>query len=186
MQEYENFVTSAECQKIISLIDNYVKELNIKNYISALPLILPDEKLNQILAKLKKEISNIASSPMTNLEPILATIYPVNSEYKEHHDSFYIEENSFYTKEMYECNMSHGGQRTKTALLYLNHDFEGGQTEFPKHNLSINPKAGKLVLWDNVDHDNQVNKDMVHAAKVVTKGTKYVLVVYIREKEYKA
>ena len=184
MQEFENFFTTSECQEIISIVDNYVKELNIKNFISALPLFLPENKLNQALNKLKKEVSNITNLPFTNQESILATIYPINSEYKNHHDSFYIEENSIHTKDMFECNMSHGGQRIKTALLYLNDDFEGGETEFPKLNLFIKPKTGKLVIWDNVDNQNQVNHNMIHAAKKIIKGKKYVLVIYLREKDF--
>ena len=184
MHEYEDFLTPIECQEIISVIENYAQELNIKKCISALPLILPENKYNQILKKFKQDISNITNLPITNQEPILATIYPINSEYGEHHDSFYIEENSIHTKNMYECNMSHGGQRIKTALLYLNDNFEGGETEFNKQKLSIKPKTGKLVIWNNVDEENKVNKNMVHAAKKITKGTKYVLVIYIREKDF--
>jgi len=76
--------------------------------------------------------------------------------------------------------MKRGGQRAKSALVYLNDDFTGGETEFPKINIRVSPQKGKLVLWDNTFEDGNPDHDSLHAGLPVISGTKYIAVIWIR------
>ena len=40
--------------------------------------------------------------------------------------------------------------RLVSVLVYLNDDFDGGDTIFPLLNLKIQPKAGRMVMWSIV------------------------------------
>jgi len=104
--------------------------------------------------------------------------YQVGGQYKLHHDFFHP--NTDY----YEECVRRGGQRKKTALIYLNENFKGGETDFPKLNTRVTPKTGKLVVWDNLDDQGNPLKDSLHAGLPVTEGTKYIVVIWIRERSF--
>ena len=71
-------------------------------------------------------------------------------------------------------------ERLYTVILYLNDDFEGGETDFRNKGVRVIPKKGKLVLWRNLDNQNRVNDEMQHSGLQIIEGTKYVLVNFIR------
>jgi prolyl 4-hydroxylase len=69
--------------------------------------------------------------------------------------------------------------RFATLLLYLNDDFEGGETRFPRatnanfHNgITIEPKKGTAVLFYSVLPDGNVDDLSQHSGQPVTKGEK--------------
>jgi hypothetical protein len=59
-----------------------------------------------------------------------------------------------------------GQSRIISALVYLNNVEEGGQTEFIYQNVSVYPKAGRLVIFPS-------NYAYSHAAHPPTSGVKY-------------
>lgn len=65
--------------------------------------------------------------------------------------------------------------RTISAICYLNDDYEGGEIEFPRFNVKIKPQAGMLILFPS-------NFAYMHVAHPVTKGTKYAMVTWIRDR----
>lgn len=76
--------------------------------------------------------------------------------------------NRYLPGQQYHAHVDAGGQsrRVISAVLYLNDDFTGGETEFPLFGETITPKAGRLVIFPS-------NYAYVHAALPPTKGTKY-------------
>lgn len=72
-----------------------------------------------------------------------------------------------------------GGTRTGraiSAICYLNDDYEGGEIEFPHFKVKIKPQAGMLILFPS-------NFAYAHIAHPVTKGTKYAMVTWIRDRD---
>jgi predicted 2-oxoglutarate/Fe(II)-dependent dioxygenase YbiX len=65
--------------------------------------------------------------------------------------------------------------RAISAVCYLNNDYEGGEIEFPHFNVKIKPLPGMLILFPS-------NFAYAHVAHPVTKGTKYALVTWIRDR----
>lgn len=65
--------------------------------------------------------------------------------------------------------------RIISAVIYLNSDYEGGHLEFPNFNLKIKPEPGMLILFPS-------NFAYRHIAHPVTKGTKYALVTWIKDR----
>jgi predicted 2-oxoglutarate/Fe(II)-dependent dioxygenase YbiX len=53
-----------------------------------------------------------------------------------------------------------------TLLVYLDDDFEGGETEFPEQARTIVPRAGAALWFQHA---------LLHAGKHVTRGTKHLL-----------
>jgi predicted 2-oxoglutarate/Fe(II)-dependent dioxygenase YbiX len=60
-------------------------------------------------------------------------------------------------------------RRLYTILCYLNDDFEGGHTTFPKAGLSVAPSAGKTLVFDS---------SLLHGADAVIAGQKLVVVTW--------
>lgn len=63
--------------------------------------------------------------------------------------------------------------RRVTGLIYLNDDFEGGETHFPYCDVTVTPKAGQMVLFPS-------NFLYPHASLPIKSGTKYALVGWFR------
>ena len=53
-------------------------------------------------------------------------------------------------------------------MVYLNDNFEGGETEFLYYNKRVQPEKGKLILWP-------AGFTHCHRGGLVTKGNKYVV-----------
>lgn len=61
--------------------------------------------------------------------------------------------------------------RFLSAILYLNDVEEGGETEFIREKVTVEPKRGRLILFPS-------NFLFDHEAKPVKKGLKYVIVTF--------
>jgi prolyl 4-hydroxylase len=62
-----------------------------------------------------------------------------------------------------------------TLFLYLNDVEEGGETNFPKVDVTVQPKKGSALLWPSVLDEDPEKKDFRtdHEALPVLKGIKY-------------
>lgn len=84
----------------------------------------------------------------------------------------------------WEIERNRGGQRSITAMIFLNHVDEGGATEFTELGLSIEPKPGALLIWNNADPDGVPNPLTIHAGRPVVRGVKYVLTKWYRARRW--
>lgn len=65
--------------------------------------------------------------------------------------------------------------RSVSAILYLNDNFDGGETHFDFFDLSIKPDPGKLVIFPS-------NYAYTHTARPVENGKKYVIVTWLSDR----
>lgn len=63
-----------------------------------------------------------------------------------------------------------GGKRRLSIVCYLNDDFDGGETVFPKLDIRVQPHAGMAVLFDST---------LLHGAEHVSRGEKFVFVTWL-------
>lgn len=68
---------------------------------------------------------------------------------------------------------SSDGGRQISGILYLNDDFEGGETHFPNQNITIKPEAGMLVLFPS-------NFVYAHGSNPITDGKKYICISWFK------
>jgi prolyl 4-hydroxylase len=59
-----------------------------------------------------------------------------------------------------------GSRSLLTLMVYLNEDFEGGETDFPEQARTIFPKTGAALWFQHM---------LLHSGKRVSRGSKYVL-----------
>lgn len=167
--EQKNFLGREQCAAIIEIAKKTGWKDGILGARDRVADVVWLYSNDEVLARLRERVAEITGLPINQQEVIHVTRYGVGGEYKAHHDYFGNTVND----------------RTKTVLVYLNDDFDGGETYFPVLNQSIHPEAGKLVLWDN-QTNGIPNADTLHAGLPVTKGTKYLLSVWIRQNKLSA
>jgi prolyl 4-hydroxylase len=111
-------------------------------------------------------------------ETIQGQRYAVGQQFKPHHDFF------FTSQPYWEDQKNHGGQRTWTAMMFLNKPEAGGQTAFPKAGVRITPRAGNLLAWNNMDPTGQPNEYSLHQGCPVEAGVKYIITKWYRERPW--
>ncbi len=99
-------------------------------------------------------------------------------QFKPHYDFFHKGEG--YWEEM----MRSGGQRTWTAMVFLNDVEGGGETNFTNAAAKITPRRGNLLCWNNMDAIGQPNTFAMHQGCPVTAGTKYIITKWYRERPW--
>lgn len=161
----EDFFTNEECQELIkmgeakgfelSLIktrEGDVVDTSIRNNDR---VVFDDPALSEMLwNKIKDTVPKDFDgwSPCGLNERLRFYRYKEGQEFKRHVDG------SFKRNETEESKI--------TMLIYLNDDFEGGQTTFVIPFQDIQPKTGMVLLFDH---------RIIHLGRAVTSGVKYVL-----------
>jgi prolyl 4-hydroxylase len=102
--------------------------------------------------------------------------YMVGQQFQPHTD--------WFPGPYYEPEEDRGGQRSITAMAYLNRVEEGGSTFFPRLGINVEPRPGALLIWNNADEDGTPNPFTIHAGSPVVKGVKYVITKWYRTRRW--
>ncbi len=122
-------------------------------------------------------VAAVAGLPSRRAERLQVIRYSQGGEYKPHFDSYDLE-----SERGRRCTAGRG-QRTHTALLYLNADFAGGATVFPRLGLEVLPRQGAVLTFENcVSGTNLRHDKSLHAGAPVTEGEKWVATLWFRER----
>lgn len=82
----------------------------------------------------------------------------------------------------YAAEVARNGQRTMTFLLYLNEDYEGGETAFPHLGIENRGRTGDAVFFVNALADMSPDKRTLHAGRPTTRGEKWIVSQFIRSR----
>jgi prolyl 4-hydroxylase len=127
---------------------------------------------NDVVRAIEERASDISGFPKSFIEPVQFLKYEKGGYFRPHRDYF----SEDYTNNEY--------QRYATIFVYLNDDFEGGNTLFPEIGVEVIPKRGRAVLWFNVKENGEVNPLTLHTGTEVTDGYKCGLNIWIRNKKF--
>lgn len=193
-QIYEifNLLTAKECQTLIDIAkEKGLHESKVYNHTVAddgqeVDIVsrksettwLKDTEHPTVL-KLARITSEISRIPIENQEALQVAHYHVNGMFNEHYDACH------YT-DLSQCEkMNNGaGQRRCTLLVYLNDDFEGGETEFRDIKAKIKPEVGKAVFfWDTYPDEKIIDKSK-HIAHRIRQGEKWICTKWAHVKPY--
>jgi len=134
-----------------------------------------------LIAKLEQRIAQMLEVDKKRLEHLKCIRYLPGERAGLHTD--------FLTPEFIKSSHDPAGERLMTVILYLNDmqaGDDGGCTRFPKLNISVHPKQGSCLVWDNVKSNGEVDFRTVHEGTAPKKSTKFVLATFVREKEVAA
>jgi len=99
-------------------------------------------------------------------EPLTILRYQPGQQYRPHHDA------------------GAGAARQWTALIWLNDEYEGGETDFPDVGVRVRGAVGDLLLFHNVTADGAPDPRMMHAGLPVASGVKWMASRWIRGSRY--
>ena len=173
------FADAATCGALMERIDadrrpsTIADDLGIPNFRTSETCDL--DSAEPLVAGIEERISQLLGIPVPYGEPLQGQRYAVGQEFKPHTDTF--EPGS----PDYLVHCAELGQRTWTAMLYLNEPEAGGATRFKAIAKTIQPETGKLLVWNNLLPDGQPNPATLHQGMPVRRGTKYILTKWFRE-----
>ncbi|MFL6857378.1 MAG: prolyl hydroxylase family protein [Allosphingosinicella sp.] len=177
-----DFLSEEECRQVIALID---KDKVPSGLLAPTedPEFRTSESCNLRLTDpinilVEKKVNSLMGIDPHHGETIQGQRYAVGQQFKEHHDFFYPSEPYWPEQER------QGGQRTWTAMIFLNAPEGGGQTHFPKANVRVTPRAGNLLAWNNLDEYGQPNMYSLHTGMPVEGGVKYIITKWYRERPW--
>jgi prolyl 4-hydroxylase len=129
-----------------------------------------------VVGAVDRKIAELLGLPLGASEPLQGQRYAPGQEFKPHTDTFEPGGYDYYV------HTAETGQRTWTAMVYLNRPEEGGATRFKAIGKTVQPEVGKLLAWNNLLPDGRPNPATLHQGMKVRKGTKYVLTKWFRER----
>jgi prolyl 4-hydroxylase len=112
---------------------------------------------------------------MQQFEAPMVLHYDVGQQIKPHYD--YIDVNA----PDYEQQIREQGQRMITFLLYLNDDYTGGETTFPKFGLVTRGATGDGLYFLNAHPGGAPDRNMLHTGSPPTTGEKWIVTQFIRD-----
>ena len=131
-----------------------------------------------LVSAIDERIADLLGIERAYGEAIQAQRYAPGQQFKVHNDYFAS------GMPFSEAVAEEGGQRTWTAMLFLNAPEAGGCTHFPYVGVKIPPRPRALMIWNNLDKDGLANAYTRHAGLPVEAGAKYVITKWFRERPW--
>ena len=133
----------------------------------------PDSDL--ILEILRAKIAAVTEMRVDAMEVPTVLHYPVGQEFLPHFDITLNPDSPDYEERLAKGDR----QRVMTFLLYLNDDYEGGETEFPVIGGRWKGRKGEGLFFWNVRPGGALDERTLHAGTPVSRGEKWVLSQWI-------
>jgi prolyl 4-hydroxylase len=174
-----DYLDAAQCDALIALIDagrrpsTLLTERNQTGFRTSESCDM--DRHSPAVAPIDTGIAQLLGIDPAFGETMQGQRYAPGQHFRAHHDWFH--ENETYWPAM----KAQGGQRTWTAMIYLNDVEEGGATWFPQAGIKVAPRRGLLLAWSNMNADGSPNLQTLHEGMPVLAGTKYIITKWFRE-----
>jgi hypothetical protein len=172
--------TAAECQWLIAAAGPRLRAAEVYQHgidPGRTNRFAPFSFANQDLVSevFRTRIAQSLGAPQQCLEVSQVLHYDVGQEFVLHCD--------FLDPRALAQEIARNGQRIVTVLIYLNEDFEGGATSFPRLGIDHRAKTGDALMFRNVDRAGQPDPRTQHAGLAPTRGEKWVFSQWVRNRE---
>jgi prolyl 4-hydroxylase len=123
---------------------------------------------NPAVHALNRRIAAASGTAPDQGEPLQVLRYRPGGEYRTHFDAI----------------PGFANQRVMTMLVWLNADYEGGETWFETPRLALKGKAGDSILFRNAGPDGRRDPAAAHAGRPVRAGEKLIASRWIRARRF--
>ena len=174
------FATAAECKWLVETGEPSLQRATVYNVEGAhrgrtnQHAIMDLGHTDLVVEMIRARIANELNAPLGCLEISQVLRYRVGEEFVLHCD--------FLDPRSLQDEIDRNGQRSATFLIYLNEDFEGGETSFPAIGIEHRGKTGDALVWGNVRSDRMPDPRTQHAGCPPTSGEKWVFSQWIRDR----
>jgi prolyl 4-hydroxylase len=171
-----NVLSDEECDQLIQQSKDRLQRSKVANSLQVDELRTSSstffqEGENELVSRIEKRVSQIMNIPVEHGEGLQILNYKVGQEYKAHFDFFSS------------GSRAASNPRISTLVMYLNDVEQGGETYFPKLNLSVSPQKGMAVYFEYFYNDQSLNDLTLHGGAPVVVGDKWAATQWIRRKK---
>ncbi len=178
-----DFLSVAECERLCLMVDQTARPSSLHEigYDSGFRTSYSGDldPHDSFVMGIGRRIDDLLGVDSKIGEAIQGQRYLPGQQFKAHNDWFYT------TEKYWLDERKRGGQRSWTAMAFLNDVEEGGETHFTHIGIKIEPKPGVLLIWNNALPDGTPNEDTMHAGTPVVKGAKYIITKWYRTRKWK-
>jgi prolyl 4-hydroxylase len=181
---YQGFLGSADCKALIRKIDaeavpsTLYKGTEQAGFRTSYSCHL--NRWDPFVSRVEARMSDVLGIDNDYAETMQGQRYRQGQEFKSHHDFFHP------SQEYWKSESVQGGQRSWTAMIFLNEPEEGGATEFPHIGIGVRPQAGMMLMWNNAKLDGTLNYKTLHTGTPVIKGVKHIITKWYRQNNWLA
>lgn len=177
-----NFMSPAECRRMMNMIDVVAQPSTLydQDYSTGFRTSYSGNlnRHDPFVAGISRRIDDLLGLKADIGEAIQGQRYMPGQQFKPHNDWFYTSE------EYWKHERKNGGQRSWTAMVFLNSVEQGGATHFTEVGVKVTPKPGVLLVWNNALPDGTPNENTMHAGMPVEAGVKYVITKWYRTRKW--
>lgn len=189
VQLFQQLLTDDECDALVALS---------RGRLARSPVVNPDtgdENLidartsmgamfqvaeHALIARIEARIAAVTGVPADHGEGLQILNYKPGGEYQPHFDYFNPQRPGEARQ------LSVGGQRIATLVIYLNTPEAGGATAFPRVGLEVAPVKGNAVYFSYLLPDGTLDERTLHAGLPVASGEKWIATKWLRERPYRS
>jgi prolyl 4-hydroxylase len=182
----KNFLPPAACAWLIDRALDQLRPALLYGTASATPIKLGVRtnsafeintlETDMVVLMVKARIAATIGFPTSFLEPPQILHYDPGEQFAPHRD--YLDP----TLPGQAADFARRGQRVVTFLVYLNAEFEGGETDFPVLALAHKGQAGDALYFGNVDPSGQMDPRTLHAGLPPISGEKWLFSQWVRNR----
>ena len=177
-----DFLSPSECERLITMIDEVAQPSTLftADYAQAFRTSYSGDfdPHHPFVKSVSRRIDDLLGLPSEWGETIQGQRYLPGQEFQPHNDWFAVQE------AYWEGERKQGGQRSWTAMIFLNEVEKGGATHFTELGIAIDPKPGVLLTWNNARPDGVPNDATIHAGTPVEAGAKYIITKWYRTRKW--
>lgn len=176
---HENRIAPVHCQYIMDFARSRVQSAQTYGHtgerISDMMWIAHkyDSEIYQIIRRFAWRVKQ----KLHYAEPLQVASYGPGGKFDAHMDCYQTH------TEHGAIQVAHRGQRLVTAILYLNTVVAGGETTFPSLGITVQPKQGDVLMFENCyPGTNEPHPLSLHEGCPVQEGEKWIATLWFREK----
>jgi hypothetical protein len=178
-QAYSNFYSKiGDSKNNIKIINNFLNKREIQLLMSG----IPNAKFSTFVAQKDDKGEALVSLNRYYMKDIFKTIDKVKKEVIKAYEVENIkaveergisivrwDKGSYLT--LHADDLGYVPHNNIAVLIYLNDDYEGGEINFPTHDLCIKPEVGSLLIFPG-------SLNYPHEVKEVLSGTRYTVALW--------
>lgn len=180
LQEHPGFLSDAECAHLIERARPRLQQSAVirgghrgaQDARRTSGSAFLDQGGDRVVQRIKQRIAGLTGTRVEQQERIQVTHYGEGEHFASHLDSLVAAGR----------DPGEAGDRICTVILYLNDDFEGGATRFPRIGRRVRPEKGKAVVFANLSADGRRAEPLsLHVGEPVRRGEKWLSNQWIRQ-----
>ena len=184
---FPGFATSEVCEVLIGLAAGRLEPARVYDPIGKQDIV--DAHRNNTVANfgvdvvelihvlVQERMAAACGMPLRHFEAPTELHYSPGEQITNHYDFVDPKSTNDYAGEI-----ARNGQRLITFILYLNDDYDGGETDFPTLGFSHKGRTGEGIYFVNALPDMQPDLRMLHAGRPTTRGEKWIVTQFIRNR----